>query len=107
MNAVLRIGSMLMILFLSAPMVCGSCLIVTQTVMCHGPQHDEGVTCYVAQQAVAATKAVAAATPSLNQDYIVVAPAAVLGTVRHVSEPTTLAPLPSNDIYLRTGSLLI
>ena len=108
MNAVLRIGSMLMILFLSAPIVCDACLPVIQPPPCHGPQHDEGLICNVGQQAVAAAKTVAAANPGLNQDYIAVAPAAALLTaVQRVSDPTTPASLPSNDIYLRTGSLRI
>ena len=108
MNAVLRIGSMLMILFLSAPIVCDACLPVIQPPPCHGPQHDDGLTCNIGLQAVAAAKTTAAAAPGFNQDYIVIAPtAAVLATVRHVSIPTTPASLPSNDIYLRTGSLRI
>jgi hypothetical protein len=107
MNAVLRIGSMLMILFLSASIVCGSCSPVTQTPPCHGPQHDDGATCYAAQQPAAATRVVAA-TPGINQDYIAIVPeATVLAVGRRVSETTAPAPLPSNDIYLRTRSLLI
>jgi hypothetical protein len=107
MTAILRFGSVLMILLLTAPMLCNTCLLITHTLPCHGSKHND-VTCSAGQQAIAETKA-AATDPIATQFYIPVDPnPAVLSAVRCViTGRVASAQLPANDIYLRTGILLI
>jgi hypothetical protein len=106
MTTILRVGSMLMILLLTASMVCDSCLLITHTLPCHGANRN-AVTCSAGQQAIAETKA--ASNPIESQFYIPGNPnPAALTVVRSIiTERVTLAPLPANDVYLRTSTLLI
>ena len=106
MTAIFRIGSVLIILLLTAPMVCDSCLLITHTLPCYGSKHNVA-TCSAGRQAIAETKA-AATTPIDSQFYVPVGPNPALTVVRYViTERVASTPLPANDIYLRTGTLLI
>ena len=108
MTAILRLGSMLMILLVTAPTVRDCCLPVTQDEPCHESKHDNDVTCSARQQVVAENKAAAVTTPVLDQFAIAADPTPrVLMEVRSMIFRTISVQLPANDIYLRTGTLLI
>jgi hypothetical protein len=107
-TSLLRIGSLLMILLLGVPIVRDCCLPLTQAQPCHAEKHDDDVTCSARQQAVAENKAAAVTTPVLEQFDIAADPTPrVLMEVRSLIYRPISAQLPANDIYLRTGTLLI
>jgi hypothetical protein len=103
----LRLGSLLMILFLTAPMVGDCCLTVRQVQPCHESKQDNDVTCSARLQAVPENKT--AVTHSVTSQFYIAAywSTAALTQTRRVIHVAVLAPSPSNDIYLRTGTLLI
>jgi hypothetical protein len=107
MSGILRLGSLLIILFLTAPMVHDCCLTVTQVQPCHESRHHNDVTCSARLQAVAENKT--AVTPSVTSQLFIAAywNTAALTETRCVIHHAILVPLPVNDIYLRTGTLLI
>ncbi len=106
MTAILRLGSMLMIFLVTGATVRDCCLPVTPAQPCHESKHDNE-TCSARQQAVAENKA-AVTTPVQNQFYIAAYPnPTVLMEVRRLIHRAVAAPLTANDIYLRTGTLLI
>jgi hypothetical protein len=107
MTAILRFGSVLLILLLTAPMLSNGCLLATHTLPCHGSKHNN-VTCSAGQQPIAETKA-AATNPIDSHFYLPADPnPAILSEVRSViAGRVALAPRPANDIYLRTSTLLI
>ena len=108
MTAILRLGSLLMILLVTAPTVRDCCLPATQAQPCHASKYDDDVTCSARQQAVAENKTAAVTTPVLDQfDIAADKTPRVLMEVRSMIYRTISAQLPANDIYLRTGTLLI
>ena len=108
MTAILRLGSMLMILLVTAPTVRDCCVPVTQAQPCHESKHDNELTCSARQQAVAENKAAAVTTRVQSQFYIAAyLNPTVLTELRPVIHRAVSAPLPANDIYLRIGTFLI
>ena len=108
MTGFLRLGSLLFILLLTAPMLHDCCLPITQARLCHDSKHDDAVTCSVSLQAVAENKG-AAVTPSVSNPFYIAAGGNlnVPAEARCRIHRAGLAPLPPNEIYLRTGALLI
>jgi len=107
-TSLLRLGSFLMILLLGVPIVRDCYLPVTQAQPCHASKHDDDATCSARQQAVAENKAPAVTTPVQSQFYMAADPNPTVFTeVRCVIDRAVSAPLPANDIYLRTGTMLI
>jgi hypothetical protein len=107
-SGIFRAGSLLMILLLTAPMVHDCCLTVTQAQPCHESKQHDVVTCSARLQAVAGNKPTAV-TPSVSSPFYIAVDgnSSVPTEVRCVVHRAVLAPLPANDIYLRTGTLLI
>jgi hypothetical protein len=107
-TGVLRLGSLLIILLLTAPMLHDCCLPVTQVRLCHDSKHDDAVTCSARLQAVAENKG-AAVTPSVSNQFYIAADGnpTVPTEERCLIHRAAFAPLPANEIYLRTGALLI
>jgi hypothetical protein len=109
MTLMFRLGSLLMNLALTAPLVVDCCLPVTHPLPCHGSKHTDDVTCSSNQQAIAETKATLGI--DLSHDYELPiahhATSAIPIQTRGPAHRVTFYLLPNGDIYLRTGALLI
>jgi hypothetical protein len=105
-----RLGALLVILLLTAPMVRECCLPVTPILPCHETRHTEDLSCASNQQAIAETKAAMGMRPSQlccdlpAMHHAIPALPALHGWV--ADNITTSSPPPS-DLYLRTGALRI
>jgi len=105
-----RLGALLIILFLIAPMVGECCLPVTPTLPCHGTRHTEDLSCASNQQAIAETKAAIDKGPSLPSFELPITHAAKLALLQTrgpIAENVTPSPTPPTDLYLLTCALLI
>ena len=105
----LRIGSFLMMVLLTAPMVRDCCLPVTHALPCHQSNHSAEVSCFAEPQAIAETKSNAAIRFSveyeLPADNAPFSP--VFDPMLCAAHAAGLCALAITDIYLRTGALLI
>jgi hypothetical protein len=109
----LCVGSFLMMILLTTPMVRDCCLPITHVSPCHESKHTDDETCFSNQRAIAETKGVVAFKITLNHlnhwfpsavilnsvDFALVRPAAY--------EVARAHPLDGMDLYLQTGALLI
>jgi hypothetical protein len=106
----LRVGSFLMMILLTMPMVRDCCLPIAQPLPCHESKHADDMACLSNQQAIAETKGVVAFKitidhwfPSVvvfhSEDFPLVRPAAYEAALQHPPDGT--------DLYLHTGALLI
>jgi hypothetical protein len=105
-----RLGALLIILFLIAPMVRECCLPVTPTLPCHETRHADDLSCASNQPAIAVTKAAVGMGPSLLcYDLPATLDAKSAFPARHgwMADNVTPSPTPPSDLYLRTGALLI
>jgi hypothetical protein len=103
-----RLSSLMMILVMTAPMARDCCFEVTYVPPCHESRHTENVTC-PDQQAVAESKVALGVTSSEWIDLVTIhypKPDAFLLNGPAVDKVAPL-PMPSSDLYLRTGALLI
>jgi hypothetical protein len=107
-TAMLRIGSLLMIFFVTVPMVRDCCLPVTHLLPCHETKHDADVACLSNQQAITETKSAFEGSSAI--DYLCPiaddSKSGVITQCRRASDRLTLVAT-DNDIYLRTCVLLI
>ena len=110
MTTMLRIGSYLMMILMTAPMVRDCCLPVTHVLTCHESKHQDDEACFSGQQAIAEAKGVATVKISFEHSFIPVAVfhADGLAPFRDaVAEVRRAHPQDGTDLYLRTGALLI
>jgi hypothetical protein len=105
----LRLGSILLIFLLTVPIVRDCCLPVIHTPQCHESKRTDDVTCSASEQAITETKAAFARNttsdcelPVADETYF-----GVLTCTRSAPTPITALIIPSFDLYLRTGALLI
>ena len=106
----LRVGSFLMMILLSTPLLRDCCLPVTHSLPCHESKHADDVSCASNQQAIVETKAGAAARFSIEDALPVMNLAASgirLGGIRTAEDVFDFVCPPLTEIYLRTGTLLI
>jgi hypothetical protein len=104
----LRLGSLLMMILLTAPMVRDCCLPVAHVLPCHESKQRDDVTCFTTLQAIAETKTALAASSLDHRDAIADdAIFVVLTQTRRALGRVRLAPTLASDIYLRTCALLI
>jgi len=108
-TAMLRLGSLVMVFLVTVPMVRDCCLPVTQRPPCHEARHTDDVTCFSNQQAIAETKTLLGVSSSIDYQCPLAddAKSAIVTQIRRASDTVTLVPIPTVDIYLRTGALLI
>jgi hypothetical protein len=107
--AMFRVGSLLMALFLAAPVVRACCLPVTPTPPCHEPAPKDHASCAATERAIAETKAIISVTahPDWELPALHSLKAAVNTTHVLVADHATLFLSPPSDVYLRNGVLLI
>jgi hypothetical protein len=108
-TALLRLGSLVMVFLVTVPMVRDCCLPVTQRLPCHETQHTDDVACFSNQQAIAETKTALSVSSSIDYQCPIAddAKSAIFTQIRCASDTVTLVPIPTVDIYLRTGALLV
>jgi hypothetical protein len=104
-----RLGSFLMMIVLTAPMVRDCCLPVTHSFPCHEQKHTDDITCDVNLQAITVTKPALAVGLSLAFDRAAFHQAMpeLASAIRQIPLRTGLNASPPTDIYIRTGALLI
>ena len=105
----LRIGSFLMMVLLTAPMVRDCCLPVAHALPCHQSDHSAEVSCFAEPQAIAESKNTAALKLSIEYglpaDSVLYWP--IFDPMLCAAHAAGLPGLAVTDIYLRTGALLI
>jgi hypothetical protein len=107
-TAMLRFGSLLMIFLVTVPLARDCCLPVAQLPPCHESKHTDDVTCLSNQQAIAETKTALPDSSIDNRCAISDDPiSAILTQIQRAPDRVTLLLIPTADIYLRTGALLI
>jgi len=106
----LRVGSFLMMILLAAPMVRDCCLPITHALPCHESKPADDEACFSNQQAIAATKDIAAFKIAIDHWF---PSAAVIHSegfpeLRDAAREVARAHSRDGiDLYLRTGALLI
>jgi hypothetical protein len=104
-----KLGSLLMIALLAVPIVRDCCLPVVHTPQCHESKRTDDITCSANDQAIAETKAAIGSNSTLdcafrvNEDVH----SAVLNQILSAPDGVTPTTIPTPDLYLRTGALLI
>jgi len=109
-TAMLRVGSFLMMILLTTPMVRDCCLPITHALPCHESKHADDETCFSNQQAIAETKGVVALKITLNHwvPSVVVLHSDDFPVVRLAANEVALAHTPDGtNLYLHTGAFLI
>ena len=109
MIAMFKLGSILMMFLLTVPTVRDCCLPLVHTPQCHESKRTDDVTCSANAPAIAETKAAIGSNTTLdcafriNEDV----QSAVLNQIRSTPDGVPVTTIPTPDLYLRTGALLI
>src|SRR5262245_41848538 len=104
-----KLGSLLMVLLLTVPIVRDCCLPVVHTPLCHESRRTDDVTCSSNQQAITETKTAITGNTLLDCEFRIPDDvfAAVLAQSHHAAERTAGPAITTPHLYLRTGALLI
>jgi hypothetical protein len=104
-----RLGSFLMMIVLTAPMVRECCLPVQHSFPCHEQKHTDDITCDANPQAVTVSKSALDVRISLAFDMLRLhqATPASASAIGQIPARAGLDASPPTDIYFRTGALLI
>jgi hypothetical protein len=104
-----KLGSILLMFLLTVPIVRDCCLPVVHTPQCHESKRTADITCSANDQAIAETKAAIGSNSTLNCAVRVNEDvrSAVLNQIRSAPDGVTPTTIPTPDLYLRTGALLI
>jgi hypothetical protein len=106
----LRVGSFLMVILVTTPMVRDCCLPVTQVSSCHESKHTDDEKCFSNQQAIAETKGAVAFKITLDHWFPsdgILHPGDLPLVRLAAYEVARAHPLDGMDLYLHTGALLI
>jgi len=105
-----RLGSLLMMVLLTVPIVRDCCLPVVHTPQCNDSNRTEDVTCSSNQQAITETRADVALNAAVDCEISIAANmySAMPTHTRSAAERIATAATPATpDLYLRNGVLLI
>jgi hypothetical protein len=105
----LKLGSILLMFLLTVPIVRDCCLPVVHTPQCHESKRTDDVTCSANEQAITETKTAFAVNTTFDCELQVAdgAYSGVLTDTRSAPVAITAFIMPTSDLYLRTGALLI
>jgi hypothetical protein len=105
----LRLGSFLMMIVLTAPMVRDCCVPIQHVFPCHEQGQTDDITCNANLQAITVNKPALDVRLSLAFDMPMLhqATPALASAILQIPTGTGRDNTPPTDIYIRTGALLI
>jgi len=105
----LKLGLILLMFLLIVPIVRDCCLPVVHTPQCHESKRTDDVTCSASEQAITETNGAIAGYTTFACEFQVAdeAHSGISTDTQSAPAAITAFIIPTSDLYLRTGALLI